>query len=57
MDNLLFLHGALGAKSQFSEIEELLSGSFSVHSINFSGHGGVQFLQNRSALNYLQAMF
>jgi pimeloyl-ACP methyl ester carboxylesterase len=39
-NNLLLLHGALGAKTQFAELENLLSENFNVHSINFSGHGG-----------------
>ncbi|MCI0448924.1 MAG: alpha/beta fold hydrolase [Chlorobi bacterium] len=40
MDNLLLLHGAIGAKSQFAEIEKSLANNFTVNSINFSGHGG-----------------
>lgn len=40
MDNLLLLHGALGAKSQFAEIQKSLANNFTVNSINFSGHGG-----------------
>lgn len=40
MMKLLLLHGALGAKKQFTEIEKALQDSFHVHSINFSGHGG-----------------
>lgn len=33
------LHGALGSKEQFEEIEKQLDGKFKTHSINFSGHG------------------
>jgi pimeloyl-ACP methyl ester carboxylesterase len=40
LDNLLLLHGALGSKSQFEELEIKLAGDFRVLSINFSGHGG-----------------
>ncbi len=40
MNNLLLLHGALGSKEQFKELEEKLSKSFNAHSISFSGHGG-----------------
>lgn len=40
MKDLLLLHGALGAKSQFVEFENTLQKSFNVHSINFTGHGG-----------------
>ncbi|HEY3249494.1 MAG TPA: alpha/beta hydrolase [Ignavibacteria bacterium] len=38
--HLLLLHGALGASSQFAELEKSLTSDFDVHSINFSGHGG-----------------
>ncbi len=41
MKDLLLLHGALGSKDQFKELEELLSGKFKTHSLNFSGHGRV----------------
>lgn len=40
MDSILLLHGALGAKEQFSELKGLLSESYDVHSFSFSGHGG-----------------
>ena len=40
MKNLLLLHGALGAKSQFTELENTLQKNFNVYSINFKGHGG-----------------
>jgi pimeloyl-ACP methyl ester carboxylesterase len=40
LNDLLLLHGALGAKSQFKELEKMLASAFRVHSINFSGHGG-----------------
>jgi len=40
MENLLILHGAIGSKKQFEGISETLKNSFTVHSINFSGHGG-----------------
>jgi esterase/lipase len=33
------LHGALGSKEQFVELEEILGGKFRVHTLNFSGHG------------------
>ncbi len=39
MKNLLLLHGALGSKEQFTELETLLSKNFKVHVLNFSGHG------------------
>jgi len=41
VNNLLLLHGALGSKGQFSELENLLGECFKVYSLNFSGHGGL----------------
>lgn len=38
--DLLILHGALGAPSQFTELRTLLSTQFSVHLVPFDGHGG-----------------
>lgn len=38
--NLILLHGALGAETQFSGLKELLSIQFNVFTLNFSGHGG-----------------
>lgn len=39
MHSLLLLHGALGSKEQFTQLEESLSGKFKTHSLSFSGHG------------------
>jgi esterase/lipase len=39
MKDLLLLHGALGSKEQFAELEFALSGKFKIHTLNFSGHG------------------
>ncbi|MBL0308834.1 MAG: alpha/beta hydrolase [Bacteroidetes bacterium] len=39
MKELLLLHGALGSKDQFAELESDLSALYHTHSINFSGHG------------------
>lgn len=41
MQNLLLLHGALGSKEQFTQLEESLSRKFKTHSLSFSGHGRV----------------
>jgi len=38
--DIILLHGALGAKSQFVELQQLLSERTAVHTLNFSGHGG-----------------
>lgn len=50
---LLILHGALGAKSQFKELIKSLSETYDVYSLDFDGHG-----QNDSyAGNYSIAHF
>lgn len=36
---LLLLHGALGSRAQFDQLEIDLAGQFDVHSFEFSGHG------------------
>lgn len=36
---LLVLHGALGAKAQFTALEEALSNNFNVYTLEFEGHG------------------
>lgn len=40
MKDLLLLHGAIGAKSQFSELVRTLKSQYKIHALNFSGHGG-----------------
>jgi len=39
MKNLLILHGALGAKSQFTELRKSLMDIYNVHCLEFEGHG------------------
>lgn len=41
MKDLILLHGALGAKSQFDELASLLNESFHVHALEFDGHGSL----------------
>jgi len=43
MQQILLLHGAIGSKEQLKGLGEILSSSYKVHSINFSGHGGSAF--------------
>ena len=43
MDNLLLLHGAIGAKDQLESIKAQLSENYNAYSLNFSGHGGESF--------------
>ncbi len=38
-DHLLLLHGALGAKSQFTPLIPLLEDRFQIHTLDFEGHG------------------
>lgn len=40
MQNLLLLHGAIGAADQLAPLAEKLSDNYKVHTLNFSGHGG-----------------
>jgi len=40
MQSILLLHGAIGAAAQLKPLADLLSNSFSVHTLNFQGHGG-----------------
>jgi len=39
MKELLLLHGALGSKEQFADLETVLQEKFKIHTLNFSGHG------------------
>lgn len=43
MQDILLLHGAIGAMDQLQELETKLASSFRVHRLNFSGHGGNPF--------------
>ncbi len=40
MEDILLLHGAIGSKDQFSPLVQKLADSFTIHSLNFSDHGG-----------------
>jgi len=62
MENILLLHGAIGAKDQLQPLADLLENNFRVHVINFSGHGGNPFPSGvfsiesfaQDVLNYMQ---
>jgi len=43
MENLLLLHGAIGAESQFGALRNAFEARFNCYSFNFSGHGGKEF--------------
>lgn len=45
MENLLLLHGAIGSKEQLATLAEHLNNHFNVHTLNFSGHGGLPFTE------------
>ncbi len=61
MQNLLFLHGAIGSSKQFDALLPLLKEKFYVSTLNFSGHGGTSIptgefcieLFAQDVLNYL----
>ena len=62
MEHLLLLHGAIGAKDQLQPLGELLADKYSIHTIDFVGHGGSAIpgepfsipLFATQVLNYLQ---
>jgi esterase/lipase len=41
--SVLLLHGAIGSKQQLEPLAALLKDNFEVHTLNFSGHGGIDF--------------
>lgn len=61
MQQVLLLHGALGSVEQFDELETELSADFIIHTLNFSGHGGLPIPEEgftielfaKDVLNYL----
>src|SRR5687767_15043344 len=40
---LLILHGAIGAKDQLQALADTLKDKYTIHTLNFSGHGGKPF--------------
>lgn len=45
-EHIILLHGALGSKKQFEELEKYLMGDAQVHTFNFIGHGGEAIPEN-----------
>ena len=41
MQQLLLLHGAIGSSQQLEKLRTELQGQYDVHTLNFSGHGGL----------------
>ena len=40
MQHLLLLHGAIGSKEQLFPLAKVLREKYTVHTLNFTGHGG-----------------
>ena len=60
-DHIILLHGALGCSKQLAPLEELLRSQYTVHCLNFEGHGGDSISNDFSidlfannVLNYLK---
>ena len=54
MQNLLLLHGAIGAADQLQPLADSLAEHYTIHTLNFSGHGGTDFTNNFSIENFAQ---
>ena len=62
MQDLILLHGAIGAKDQLRSLAERMKDKYTVHLLNFSGHGGAPFVKEdfsislftNEVLNYLR---
>ena len=55
MQNLLLLHGALGAVDQFEALKPMLQTQFVVHVLNFEGHGDAPDAQRPFRAEHLAA--
>lgn len=44
MEHLILLHGAIGSKQQLAPLQASLSAHYCVHTLNFYGHGGHNFV-------------
>jgi pimeloyl-ACP methyl ester carboxylesterase len=51
MEHILLLHGATGSKDQLLPVEKKLADSFTVHSLNFSGHGGSPLIEETFSIH------
>lgn len=40
MNDLLLVHGAIGASAQFRALKDALANQYKIHTLDFSGHGG-----------------
>ena len=55
MQDILLLHGAIGAADQLIPLEKELADSFSTHHLNFSGHGGSPFTDEQFSIKLFAA--
>jgi len=51
---LLLLHGAIGASDQLNPLSEVLQNQYTIHNLNFSGHGGSNFRHPFSIENFTE---
>jgi len=56
MQDLLLLHGAIGAKDQLEALAAALQPRYNVHRLNFSGHGGEPFTEDFSIRAFADAV-
>jgi pimeloyl-ACP methyl ester carboxylesterase len=52
MQHLVLLHGAIGAKDQLEPLAEWLKDKYIVHTLNFSGHGGSAFPDEKFSISF-----
>lgn len=45
MQNIVLLHGAIGAADHMKALADALSDKYKVHTLNFSGHGGMPYTE------------
>lgn len=51
MENVILLHGAIGAKEQLNSLKDSMQDDVKAFSFNFSGHGDVPFSQDGFAID------
>ena len=56
MNDLILMHGALGASSQFNQLIQLLEGHFKCHTFDLSGHGKSTSSENFSMKSFAQEL-
>ena len=56
MQTLLLLHGAIGSSAQLEKLKESLQAHYTVHTLNFPGHGGTALSDQFSIPLFAQAV-